>query len=128
VSLDNMLRALERTTGGQRWKRVLPASDARSGRRGNVLIVSGVPANSPAYLIKDGTPAGEIAAGGELATAPHVVPNAALPMVALVTRDIANGTVVSTIIRAIDPVPVAVGPLPGAFSPPIPGAPPTTTR
>lgn len=129
VSLDNMLRALERTTGGQRWKRVLPLRPTRGPVvAGNVLIVSGVPANSPAYLIKDGTPAGDIAAGGELATSPHVVPNGALPMVALVTRDIANGTVVSTIIRAIDPTPVAVSPLPGAFNPPIPGAPPTTTR
>jgi outer membrane protein assembly factor BamB len=119
VSFDNILRALDRFSGSQRWKRPLPLRPTRGPvKAGDLLIVSGVAATAPAYLIKDGSPAGSIAGGGELAAAPHVVPNQTLPTLALVVRDLAEGTIVHTITRSIDPAPVPIAPLPNPIPPP----------
>jgi outer membrane protein assembly factor BamB len=126
VSLDNILRGLDRNTGNQRWKRVLPLRPTRGPVvADDLLLISGIPPNVPAYLMKDGTAAGEIAAGGELAAAPHVVTGASRPMVALVTRDIAQGTIVRALVRSVEPPVSAVAPLPNPVNPPKPIAPAT---
>jgi outer membrane protein assembly factor BamB len=126
VSMDNVLRCLSRRTGGQQWKRALPLRPLRGPTvAGDMLIISGVSPTPQAYVMKDGRPAGEIAAGGELAAAPHVVTGGPLPMLTIVTRDLAAGTVVRAIVRSIDPTAGAVTPLPNAISPPMPAAPPT---
>ena len=128
VSLDNILRGLDRNTGNQRWKRVLPLRPTRGPVvAGDLLLVSGISPNVQVYLMKDGTAAGELAGGGELAAAPHVVTGASRPMVALVTRDIAQGTIVRTLIRSVEPTVSAVAPLPNPVIPPKPVAPATSS-
>jgi outer membrane protein assembly factor BamB len=116
VSLDNVLRALDRKTGGQRWKRPLPIRPTRGPiRAGTDLLLSGIAATISAYAMKDGAPAGDIMAGGELATAPFVFTAGALPAAITVIRDIVKGTVVAAVSRSIDPPTAPVAPLPDAI-------------
>jgi outer membrane protein assembly factor BamB len=125
VSFDNVLRALDRKTGNQRWKRPLPLRPTRGPVvMGDALFVSGTSGTAPAYFLKDGNPAGSLAASGELAASPHVVAGERLPMLLLVARDIARGTIVRALTRAIEPQPTPVSPLPNAITPPIPNEPP----
>jgi hypothetical protein len=113
VSLDNVLRALDRKSGAQRWKRPLPLRPTRGAlQAGDDLLVSGIARTLPAYAMKDGSPAGELTAGGELAAAPFVFSPGALPMVVTVTSDIVKGAVVAAAIRSIDPASVPIGPQP----------------
>ena len=124
VSLDNVLRGLDRNTGNQRWKRVLPLRPTRGPiAAGDMLIISGISPNVPAYFMKDGTPAGTIPAGGELASSPHMIEGDALPIAILVTRDIAQGTVVRAVTRAVEPTDTAIVPLPNPIVPVAPGEP-----
>jgi outer membrane protein assembly factor BamB len=126
VSLDNVLRSLDRKSGAQRWKRALPVRPTRGPVRVvDVVLVSGVAPASPAFAMKDGTPAGEVVGAGELAAAPYPVEIGALPAVILVSRDIAKGTVVAAVGRAIDPPTSPVGPLPNLIAPPKPPTAPT---
>jgi hypothetical protein len=76
--------------------------------------VSGAAPRVVAFNMKDGTPAGEVAAAGELAAAPHVIAaaTAGQPMVIVVGRDIAKGAVVSALARSIDPVMAPLSTLP----------------
>jgi outer membrane protein assembly factor BamB len=131
VSFDNVLRGLDRKTGAQRWKRALPLRPSRGPvRASDALLISGIAATLPAYSMKDGAPAGDIRAEGELAAAPYVFSTGALPMAALVTRDIAKGAIVSVLMRSIDPAIVPIAPLPNPIVLPktLPlAAPPTST-
>ncbi len=72
-----------RCPGGRRAGRCAPATCCWSAgcRRG-----------SRVFAMKDGTPAGEIAAPGELAAAPYMTDSLGLPQVVLVSRDVAKGT------------------------------------
>jgi hypothetical protein len=65
--------------------------------------------------MKDGKPAGEIPLGAELAAPPHFTPQGGdgLPMIVAVTQDIAKGSSVTAITRAIEPALAPMGPLPG---------------
>jgi hypothetical protein len=67
-----------------------------------------------AYNMKDGSPAGDVTAAGELACAPHVVTadTAGLPMVVVVGRDLVKGTILSAMIRSMEPATAPVAPLP----------------
>ena len=131
TSLDNVLRALDRHTGAQRWKRALPIRPTRSLREaGGVLVVSGASARVYAYNVKDGTAAGDATAAGELASAPYVVhaaDSAGLPMMVLVGRDIGKGTIVSAVVRSVEPATAPIGPLPNATPVPPPSPPATPT-
>jgi outer membrane protein assembly factor BamB len=120
VSMDNLLRCLSRRTGGQIWKVRLPLRPVRGpGLAGDALIVSGVSPKAQAYRM-DGKPAGEIAAGGEIAGAPHLVPGTSLPLLALVTRDLEAGTLVHAVVRSIDPKQTPIAPLPDSLNAPTP--------
>jgi outer membrane protein assembly factor BamB len=106
VSMDNVLRALSRGSGVQRWVRLLPLRPTRGPLAvGRTLIVSGVAAALPAYKMDDGTPAGEVPAAGELAGPPAALVRAStgLPQVLVVTRDLAKGTVATLFTRQLDP-------------------------
>ena len=113
VSLDNVLRGLDRNNGAQRWKRALPLRPS-SGPIivGGALLVSGLAPEVRAYLMTDGTEAGTVAAGGELAAPPHVVHGDTIPTLVIVTRDVAKGAIVTAITRSIEPAMVPLGPLP----------------
>ncbi len=68
VSLDNLLRALDRRTGGQRWRRALPMRPSTGVKIiGDVLLVSGLTSEIVAFFAKDGEPAGSLSLTTELA-------------------------------------------------------------
>jgi outer membrane protein assembly factor BamB len=123
VSFDNVLRALDRQSGAQRWKRALPIRPTRGpARAAAALLVSGAAAKVSAFSLRDGSPAGEITAAGELAGAPYVTASgpAGLPMVIVAGRDIVKGTVVSAFVRSVEPAIAPLAPLPNPVSlPPI---------
>jgi PQQ-like domain len=107
TSLDNVLRALHRSRGNQRWKRALPIRPKTGPQKlGDILTVSGIAPVLRAYLLKDGAPAGEVATDGELAAAPYILPDAEVPTVIVVTRNIEKGDLLTAIIRASEPAPV----------------------
>ncbi len=142
VSRDNVLRALDRKSGAQRWKRALPGRPTRGVvRAGDLLLVSGLAPKVSAFAMKDGSPAGDITSPGELAASPFVTQVRGVPQVVLVSRDIATGTRVLAVRRLIDPpmntqmpvlpgavtaapVPAAPAQPPGAATPPARGIPP----
>jgi outer membrane protein assembly factor BamB len=127
ASLDNVLRALDLKSGVQRWMRALPLRPiAGPLKAGDTLIVSGVAPMLRAYSIKDGSPAGDIATDGELASPPYFVAGAGNPTIVIVTRNMAKGAVLSGIRRASEK-PAAPGPSPStppAAPPGSPAAPP----
>ena len=124
VSLDNVVRSLDQKTGNQRWKRVLGLRPTRGlVAIDDLVVVSGLAADAPTYLMKNGAPAGNIPAQGELAALPHLVGGDALPLVVLVTRDIAYGTVVRSVTRSVEPKVDALSPLPNPIIPVIPTLP-----
>lgn len=123
VSLDNVLRALDRKSGGQRWKAPLPMRPSRGPTQaGDVVVVAGIGPALAAYNARDGKSAGEMPRAGELAAAPHVVDavNRPLPLLIVVTRDIAKGALVSAFTRSIDPPVAALAPLPNPTTVPLP--------
>lgn len=115
VALDNVLRALDRTNGGQRWKVSLPLRPTSGPlRAGDTVIVAGLAPSLRGYNAEDGKPAGEIPAGADLAAPPHLIAQGAagLPVVIAVTQDIAKGSTVSAITREIEPKLEPLAPLP----------------
>jgi outer membrane protein assembly factor BamB len=122
VSLDNVLRGLDRFNGAQRWKRALPLRPTRGlVRAGDALLVSGAAPRVAAFTMKVGTPAGEVTAAGELAAPPHVIAAAAgLPMVVVAGRDIVKGAIVSAMARSVDPVMAPFSSLPNPLPAPTP--------
>lgn len=125
ASLDNVLRGLDRKSGVQKWKRGLEVRPAQGPvPAGDVLILSGVGTTLPAFSMATGAPAGEIAAGALLYTAPHAFDMTGLPMVTLVAHDIAQGTIVKSLVRSTEPNVAPVAPLP---NPVIPAAPVTSS-
>jgi outer membrane protein assembly factor BamB len=92
VSLDNVLRGLDRQTGSQHWFAGLPLRPNRGPMRvAGALIVSG---NSPtlrAYGLRNGAPAGDLQAPGNLAAPPHFLTSEGALILVVVTRDIASG-------------------------------------
>ena len=119
ASLDNVLRALNLKSGGQKWLRALPFRPAWAATKvGGTIVVAGQAASLRAYTITNGQPAGEVAAAAEVAAAPHVVdgPATALPMLLIVTRDIAKGAAGVLVTRRIEPDSAKITALP---NPPI---------
>lgn len=104
VAYDNLLRALDRKSGNQRWKRALPLRPTNAPvRAGSALIVSGVAPMLRAYAAQDGTPAGDVATDGELAATPYFLDAPESSAVIVVTRNLAKGAVLSALSRAAPP-------------------------
>lgn len=75
VSLDNVLRALNRGNGSQRWRQLLtvrPSGGPVPFQR-NILLVAGITAEIWAYRSADGKLAAEISTPAELAVPPFIV-------------------------------------------------------
>lgn len=118
VSLDNLLRALSRRSGVQRWVRPLPLRPTRGPlKSGPTVLVSGIAPMIRGYNAKDGTPAGEIATGGELAASPYFAADWPLPQLLYVTRDIAKGATATLVTRDMDPPIAPLAPLPNLVKP-----------
>jgi outer membrane protein assembly factor BamB len=115
VSLDNVLRALDRESGVQHWMRPLPLRPAWGPvQTGATIVVAGLAASARAFDVKDGKPAGETPAGAEVSAQPRALdhPLTMAPMLLLVTRDIAKGAAVSLFARSFEPQSTPVAPLP----------------
>jgi outer membrane protein assembly factor BamB len=106
VSLDNVLRSLHRISGAQQWMRPLPVRPVWGPLKVvDRLVVGGQSATLHAFNLKDGTAAGSLEAGAELAAAPHLVSDASanVPVVLVVTRDIAKGAAARLVTRRLEP-------------------------
>jgi outer membrane protein assembly factor BamB len=95
VSLDNILRGLDRRGGSQKWKRALPLRP-RSGPllAGGTLVVGGLTPSVRGYAIETGAPAGELTLPADLAAPPHVFWDRGFPVLVAVTTDLVAGATV----------------------------------
>ena len=76
VSLDNQIRALDRRTGVQRWRRELPTRPAGGPRQHDyLLLLTGRAPLLQLYYAGDGQPAGQLTTPAELAGPPLVFPD-----------------------------------------------------
>ncbi len=115
VSLDNVLWALHRGSGNQRWKRALSLRPTTGPlKAGPVLLVTGYAAKLPAFKIEDGTPAGDVPVVGEVAAPLHAVelPSTFGPTIFVVSRDVVKGATVTALAHSFEPQIVPVTPLP----------------
>ena len=117
VSLDNVLRALSRKTGVQQWVRPLPLRPTRGPLKvARTILVSGIAPMLRGYNMKDGTPAGELPAEGELAGSPYGGPAASTgpPQVLVIMHDVVKGATAKLFVRQLDTPLGALTPLPNA--------------
>lgn len=120
AALDNVLRGLDRTSGAQKWIRPLPFRPVWGPVRvGAALIVGGQASTLRAYNVKDGKASGELSTDAEVADAPRVFDDAQypLPLLLVVTRDIAKGAAVRLVTHTFDQEStVLTSPLPNVIS------------
>ena len=128
VSLDNTLRALDRRTGAQVWKRPLVFRPiAGPSLVSDELFVAGL-SSAHAFRARDGVGSGDLPVAGELVAPPSVLPAGALGVTAgvvVVSRAASGEDNVKAITRAIDPPVVPLAPLPNPTPVVVPGATPT---
>jgi outer membrane protein assembly factor BamB len=120
VSFDNVVRALNQTSGGQYWMKPLPFRPTLGlVVSGGTVVVAGPSPTLKVFNAKDGTPGVDIAAGDEVAAPPGLLedPQTRLPMLAVVTRHIVNGDSVTLSVKTIDPAVVPFAPLPNPITP-----------
>src|SRR5262245_1106741 len=106
VSLDNVLRSLDRVSGAQQWMRPLTVRPVWGPVKvRDRLLVGGQAARLHTFFLKDGASGGALEAGAEVAAVPHVVRDAEvlLPVVHVVTRDLAKGAAAGLVTRRLDP-------------------------
>jgi hypothetical protein len=121
VSLDNLLRGMDRRSGAQLWKRAL-STRPTSGPllAGTTILVSGREATLRAFASKDGAPGTDVKTDGTVAAPPAVVPvpGSPDPFLIYVTTDLARGATVTASTRSIDPpVSATLAPLPNPTKP-----------
>jgi len=127
VSLDNVLRALNRGNGVQRWKRALSLRPT-SGPilTNNTLLVNGLTPTLFGFNAKDGSPAGNAPIGAEIAAPPHIVPDATTRLAVIyICRQTVEGASVISLAHSLEPELTPVAPLPnlidfGPKKPPTP--------
>jgi len=130
TALDNVLRALDRRSGAQRWKRaLLVRPTAGPVMVGDAVLVASQSATIHGFLTKDGAPAGDIAVGAVLVGVPHVAETPAYPapLVVYTTGSVASGATMAAVTRRIEPTLLTpIAPLPNPIAvPPLPA--PTTS-
>ena len=115
VALDNVLRALDRVSGGQQWMRPLPLRPTTGPvRAGSTIVVTGLAPALRGFNAADGAEAKEIAAAPEVAAPPYVFdnPTTGLPQLLHLTRDLATGATATLVTRSFEPETAPVAPLP----------------
>jgi len=118
VSLDNVIRSLNRRNGVQQWKKPLPFRPAWPPlKAADTVVVAGISGAPRAFLLKDGTGAGELTIdpASEIVAPLHAFTSATAlgPMLIVVTRSIAVGDSIAAVSKAIEPTSVPIAPLPG---------------
>jgi outer membrane protein assembly factor BamB len=127
VSLDNMLRGLNRSSGVQRWKSALPFRPISGPvKYRDTLVVAGTTPMLQAYNARDGKSLGRYAVATELSALPYLFADAArvFPVLATISSDIVGRATVSGATRDIEPAVGALMPLPNAEMVPSPPDPP----
>jgi outer membrane protein assembly factor BamB len=120
VALDNVLRALHRWNGSQRWKQGLPMRPSGTPLlAGLILYVAGVAAELHAYRADTGAAAGTFEAPAELASPPQLVREDVDPLSAVVLLTRAGD--LQVLRRRIEP---AIVPLNYPLGVPVPLVPP----
>jgi outer membrane protein assembly factor BamB len=119
VSLDNVLRALNKVSGGQYWMRALPLRPISGpALAGGTLVVAGQSRTVKTFSVKDGVATADINAGAEVAAPPRALPAVAgFPQLLIVTRDLVKGAAVTLSVRSIEPATVPMAPLPNPIMP-----------
>jgi hypothetical protein len=111
------------------WMRPLPLRPAWGPTAaGSTVLVAGLSNSVRGFARKDGAPAGDVAAGGDVADQPHAFEDPTLhrPMVVVTTSDIAKGASAALNARSFEPPIVPVAPLPNLvqIAPTAPTTPP----
>lgn len=122
VSLDNILRAMQRSNGVQRWKSALPFRPISGPLKYNeTLVVAGSTPLLEAYATRDGKPRGRYTVSAELSTLPYLFQDQAreFPVLVTLTSDIVGRATVVGATRDIEPKGGALLPLPGAETLPV---------
>jgi outer membrane protein assembly factor BamB len=115
VALDNVVRALGRSSGVQLWMKTLPLRPMTGPvRAGGTIVVTGFAPTLRAVNVSDGAAAGEIPAAPEVAAVPYVFddPVTKVPKLLFVVRDIAAGATANLVTRSFEPTLAPVAPLP----------------
>lgn len=127
VSLDNVLRGLNRSSGVQRWKSPLSFRPIAGPLKwSETLVVAGSVPQIEAFNIRDGKSFGRYAAAAELSALPHlfVDPKQVFPVLVTISADIVARATVTGITRNMEPTSLEMVALPEATKPPVAPAPP----
>lgn len=126
VSLDNVLRAVNRSHGVQQWMRPLPFRPAWPPVLAmDAVVVAGLTPPIRAYFLKDGAADDAFTppAGGEIAAPLYTLeaPGAFGPMIIVITRSVAGQTTVVAVSRSVEPPAAStLAPLPNLTSVAVP--------
>jgi outer membrane protein assembly factor BamB len=106
VSLDNVLRGLNRSSGVQRWKNVLPLRPiAGPVKYMETLAVAGTTPALHAYSTRDGKTLGRYSVASELSAPPYLFTDRArvFPVLVTISSDIVGRATVSAATRDVEP-------------------------
>lgn len=121
ASMDNVLRAFDRTSGAQRWKRPLAVRPTAGPILvAEVLLVPSQGATLHGFSVRDGSSVGDIDTGSVQVGVPHVVSVAGVvtPVVVYASRSDVTGGAVAAVTRRIEPMILSpVAPLPNLVPP-----------
>jgi outer membrane protein assembly factor BamB len=115
VALDNVLRALNRSSGVQRWKSALPVRPSTGPLKSlQTIVVAGAAPGLKAYSTKDGKAAGQMSTSSELSAPPYLLADAEqpFPILIVVTSDITGRATVTASTRTVEPQISPLAPLP----------------
>ena len=115
VSLDNMLRGLNRSSGVQRWKTPLPFRPVSGPLNyAETLVTAGTTPILQAYSIRDGKPLGRYSVSTELSGLPYLFVDRArvFPVLVTISSDIVGHATVTAATRDVEPTNMAMSPLP----------------
>src|SRR5207244_4662283 len=107
LSLDNVLRGLNRSSGVQRWKSVLPLRPiAGPVKYRETLVVAGTTPALQAYSSRDGKTSGRYAVASELSAPPYLFTDRArvFPMLVTISSDIVGRATITAATRDVDPM------------------------
>jgi outer membrane protein assembly factor BamB len=115
VSLDNILRAMNRSSGVQRWKSALPLRPiAGPLKYRETLVVAGTTPVLQAFSTRDGKTLGRYSSPAELSAPPYLFTDRArvFPVLVTISSDIVGRATVSATTRDIEPANGAMAALP----------------